>query len=114
MLVKRIEAIIKPFRVEQVQRELWGVGVAAMTVSEVRGYGPNDKHVEVHRCSEYTVNFVQRVKVEVVLADDRVDAAVEAIIRAAKTGKPGDGKIFVSAMAEVFRIRTAETGVPAL
>ncbi len=112
--MKKIEAIVKPFRVEQVQEQLWAVGIAGMTVSEVRGYGRDDSHTEVHRSSEYTVHFVQRIKIEVVVSDDRVDAAVEAIIRAAKTGKPGDGKIFVTTMADAVRIRTSETGNPAL
>ena len=113
-LVKKIEAIVKPFRVEQVQEELRSAGVLGMTVSEVRGYGRNDSHREIHRCSEYTVDFVPRAKVEIVVSDDIADAAVAAIIRAAKTGKTGDGKIFVSSMTDALRIRTAETGNPAL
>jgi nitrogen regulatory protein PII len=112
--VKKIEAIVKPFRVEQVQEELRAAGVLGMTVSEVRGYGRNESHTEIHRCSEYTVDFVPRVKVEIVVADEIADGAVAAIIRAAKTGKSGDGKIFVSTMSEVVRIRTSESGHPAL
>ncbi len=114
MPVKKIEAIVKPFRVEQVQEELRAAGVLGMTVSEVRGYGRNESHTEIHRCSEYTVDFVPRVKVEIVVPDEDADAAVAAIIRAAKTGKSGDGKIFVSPMWDALRIRTAETGNPAL
>jgi nitrogen regulatory protein P-II 1 len=112
--VKKIEAILKPFRVEQVQEELRSAGVLGMTVSEVRGYGRNESHTEIHRCSEYTVDFVPRVKVEIVVADDLADGAVAAIIRAAKTGRAGDGKIFVSTLCDALRIRTAETGNPAL
>jgi nitrogen regulatory protein P-II 1 len=114
MPVKKIEAIVKPFRVDEVQTELRAAGVLGMTVSEVRGYGRNDSHTEIHRCSEYTVNFVPRIKVEIVVPDDHADAAIAAIIRAAKTGKSGDGKIFVSSMFDALRIRTAETGNPAL
>jgi nitrogen regulatory protein P-II 1 len=112
--VKKIEAIVKPFRVEQMQEELRAAGVLGMTVSEVRGYGRNESHTELHRCSEYTVDFVPRIKVEVVVSDDLAEAAIAAMIRAAKTGKAGDGKIFVSTMSEALRIRTAETGNPAL
>jgi nitrogen regulatory protein P-II 1 len=112
--MKKIEAIIKPFRMDEVQESLRAVGVMAMTVSDVRGYGRNEVHTELHRCSEYTVDFVPRVKIEVVVTDDHADAAVAAIVRAAKTGKTGDGKIFVSTMHNVWRIRTAETGNPAL
>jgi nitrogen regulatory protein P-II 1 len=112
--VKKIEAIVKPFRVEQVQEELRAAGVLGMTVSDVRGYGRDDCHTEIHRCSEYTVDFVPRIKVEIVVDDDLTDIVVAAIIRAAKTGKSGDGKIFVSSMGDVWRIRTSETGRPAL
>lgn len=105
---------MKPFRVEQMQEELRAAGVLGMTVSEVRGYGRNESHTELHRCSEYTVDFVPRIKVEVVVSDDLAEAAIAAMIRAAKTGKAGDGKIFVSTMSEALRIRTAETGNPAL
>ncbi len=105
---------MKPFRVEQVQDELRAAGIRGMTVSDVRGYGPGEGHTEFHRCTEFSIDFIPRVKIEIVVADELADAAVGAIIRAAKTGKTGDGKIFVSDMGEVRKIRTEETGVPAL
>src|SRR5438477_1176432 len=106
--MKKIEAIIKPFKLEEVRDALSELGVEGMTVSEVKGFGRQKGHTEIYRGSEYTTDFLPKVKIEVVLADDRIDAAVTAIIAAAKTGKIGDGKIFVSSIDEVVGIRTDE------
>jgi nitrogen regulatory protein PII len=108
--MKKIEAIIKPFKLEDVKEALAGVGVEGMTVSEVKGFGRQKGHTEIYRGSEYTVDFLPKVKVEVVLADSRVESALEAIVKAAKTGKIGDGKVFVSQIENAVRIRTEETG----
>jgi len=108
--MKKIEAIIKPFKLEEVKEALSGVGVEGMTVSEVKGFGRQKGHTEIYRGSEYTVDFLPKIKVEVVLADGQVPGAVEAIIKAAKTGKIGDGKVFVSIIENAVRIRTEETG----
>jgi nitrogen regulatory protein P-II 1 len=108
--MKKIEAIIKPFKLEDVKEALAGLGVEGMTVSEVKGFGRQKGHTEIYRGSEYTVDFLPKLKVEVVLADANVQPAVEAIIKAAKTGKIGDGKIFVSSIDNAVRIRTEETG----
>jgi nitrogen regulatory protein P-II 1 len=108
--MKKIEAIIKPFKLEEVKDALAEVGVDGMTVSEVKGFGRQKGHTEIYRGSEYTVDFLPKIKVEIVLADNRADAAVEAIIKASKTGKIGDGKIFVTQVAEAIRIRTEEKG----
>jgi nitrogen regulatory protein PII len=108
--MKKIEAIIKPFKLEEVKDALAEVGVDGMTVSEVKGFGRQKGHTEIYRGSEYTVDFLPKIKVEIVLADNRADAAVEAIIKAAKTGKIGDGKIFITTIAEAVRIRTEEKG----
>src|SRR5664279_3316630 len=94
----KIEAIIKPFKLEDVKEALAGLGVEGMTVSEVKGFGRQKGHTEIYRGSEYTVDFLPKIKIEVVLTDDRVNAAVDAIVKAAKTGKIGDGKVFVSAV----------------
>jgi nitrogen regulatory protein PII len=112
--MKKIEAIIKPFKLEEVRDALSELGVEGMTVSEVKGFGRQKGHTEIYRGSEYTTDFLPKVKIEVVLADDRIDAAVTAIIAAAKTGKIGDGKIFVSSIDEVVRIRTEEKGALAV
>jgi nitrogen regulatory protein PII len=108
--MKKIEAIIKPFKLEEVKDALAEIGVEGMTVTEVKGFGRQKGHTEIYRGSEYTVDFLPKIKLEVVLADALVDAAVAAVVRAAKTGKIGDGKVFVSAVTEAVRIRTEETG----
>src|SRR6266436_6611082 len=108
--MKKIDAIIKPFKLEDVKEALAGLGVEGMTVSEVKGFGRQKGHTEIYRGSEYTVDFLPKIKLEIVLADSRVDAAVEAIVKAAKTGKIGDGKVFVSTIENAIRIRTEETG----
>ena len=106
--MKKIEAIIKPFKLEEVQDALGEIGIEGMTVSEVKGFGRQKGHTEIYRGSEYTVDFLPKVKIETVLPDSQVDQAVQAIIKAAKTGKIGDGKIFVSTIIEAYRIRTGE------
>src|SRR5947207_11025390 len=106
--MKKIEAIIKPFKLEEVKDALGEVGIEGMTVSEVKGFGRQKGHTEIYRGSEYTVDFLPKIKIEMVLADSRVEAAVNAIIQAAKTGKIGDGKIFVTPIEEAVRIRTEE------
>jgi nitrogen regulatory protein P-II 1 len=112
--MKKIEAIIKPFKLEDVKEALTSVGVEGMTVSEVKGFGRQKGHTEIYRGSEYIVDFLPKIKVEVVLSDSQVASAVEAIIKAAKTGKIGDGKVFVSSVDSVTRIRTGETGEEAV
>ena len=112
--MKKVEAIIKPFKLEEVKDALGQVGIEGMTVVEVKGFGRQRGHTEVYRGNEYTVDFLPKVKVEVVLPDDRAETAVAAILKAAKTGKIGDGKVFVSAVEEALRIRTAERGEQAL
>jgi len=108
--MKKIEAIIKPFKLDEVKDALAGVGVEGMTVSEVKGFGRQKGHTEIYRGSEYTVDFLPKIKIEVVLTDDRVNGAVDAIVKAAKTGKIGDGKVFVSPIENAVRIRTEEKG----
>ena len=108
--MKKIEAIIKPFKLEDVKEALAGLGVEGMTVSEVKGFGRQKGHTEIYRGSEYTVDFLPKLKLEVVLPDAGVEAAVQAIVKAAKTGKIGDGKVFVSTIENAVRIRTEETG----
>lgn len=112
--MKKIEAIIKPFKLEEVKDTLGEIGVEGMTVIEVKGFGRQKGHTEIYRGSEYTVDFLPKIKLELVLADDRVEAAIAAIIKAAKTGKIGDGKVFVSTVDEAVRIRTEEKGDKAL
>ena len=112
--MKIVMAIIKPFKLEEVRDALTGIGVHGLTVTEVKGYGRQKGHTEIYRGSEYTVDFLPKVKIEVVLADTLVEKAVETIIKAAKTGKIGDGKIFVSTIEEAIRIRTGETGSDAI
>lgn len=112
--MKKIDAIIKPFKLDEVKEALAGVGVQGLTVSEVKGFGRQKGHTEIYRGSEYTVDFLPKIKVEVVLADALVSSAVEAIVRAARTGKIGDGKVFVSNVESAVRIRTEETGEQAL
>jgi len=108
--MKKIEAIIKPFKLEEVKDALGDVGIEGMTVSEVKGFGRQKGHTEIYRGSEYTVDFLPKIKLELVVADGRVAEAVAAIVKSAKTGKIGDGKIFVSAVEEAIRIRTDEKG----
>ena len=112
--MKKIEAIIKPFKLEDVKEALAALGVEGMTVSEVKGFGRQKGHTEIYRGSEYTVDFLPKVKVEVVLADDMVEKAVAAVVGAAKTGKIGDGKVFVLPVEHAIRIRTEEIGEKAV
>ena len=112
--MKKIEAIIKPFKLEEVKDALGEVGIEGMTVSEVKGFGRQKGHTEIYRGSEYTVDFLPKIKIELVLPDSRVEAAVTAIVASAKTGKIGDGKIFVSPIDEAIRIRTEEIGEQAV
>ncbi|MDB6018951.1 MAG: nitrogen regulatory protein 1 [Pedosphaera sp.] len=112
--MKKIEAIIKPFKLEEVKDSLSEVGIEGMTVIEVKGFGRQKGHTEIYRGSEYTVDFLPKIKLEVVVADAQVEIAVSAIIKAAKTGKIGDGKVFVSAIEQSVRIRTEEKGDQAL
>jgi nitrogen regulatory protein PII len=112
--MKKIEAIIKPFKMEDVKEALAEIGVEGMTVSEVKGFGRQKGHTEIYRGSEYTVDFLPKVKFEIVLADDRVQKAVDAIVLAAKTGKIGDGKVFVTQIEDAIRIRTDERGESAI
>ncbi len=112
--MKKIEAIIKPFKLEDVKEALAGLGVEGMTVLEVKGFGRQKGHTEIYRGSEYTVDFLPKIKIEVVLPDSLVNSAVEAIVKAAKTGKIGDGKVFVSSIENAVRIRTDETGEHAI
>lgn len=107
--MKKIEAIIKPFKLQEVKDALSEIGIHGMTVSEVKGFGRQKGHTEIYRGSEYTVDFLPKVKIETVLPDNLVKQAIDTIIKAAKTGKIGDGKIFVSSIAEAHRIRTGET-----
>ena len=112
--MKKVEAVIKPFKLEEVKAALSGLGLLGMTVSEVKGFGRQKGHTEVYRGSEYTVDFVPKIKIEVVLVDGMVENAVLAIVKAAKTGKIGDGKVFVYAIEEAVRIRTDESGEAAV
>ena len=107
--MKKIEAIIKPFKLDEVREALSEVGVAGLTVTEVKGFGRQKGHTELYRGAEYVVDFLPKVKVEVVVRDADVDRAIESIVKAAKTGKIGDGKIFVTQVEQVVRIRTGET-----
>lgn len=112
--MKMITAIIKPFKLDDVREALASVGAQGVTVTEVKGFGRQKGHTELYRGAEYVVDFLPKVKLEVALADSMVDAAVEAIIAAAATGKIGDGKVFISDLQEVVRIRTRETGEDAI
>ncbi|MBO6804737.1 MAG: P-II family nitrogen regulator [Paracoccaceae bacterium] len=112
--MKKIEAIIKPFKLDEVKEALQDVGVQGLSVIEVKGFGRQKGHTELYRGAEYVVDFLPKVKIEVILDDDLVDAAVDAIVGAAKTDKIGDGKIFVSSVEQAIRIRTGETGSDAL
>ena len=108
--MKKIEAIIKPFKLNDVKEALNEIGIHGMTVIEVKGFGRQKGHTEIYRGSEYTVDFLPKVKIETVLPDAQVEAAIEAILNAAKTGKIGDGKVFVSTIDDARRIRTSESG----
>jgi nitrogen regulatory protein PII len=108
--MKKIEAIIKPFKLEEVKDALGELGIEGMTVTEVKGFGRQKGHTEIYRGSEYTVDFLPKIKLEIVLPADRVDAAIAAVLKAAKTGKIGDGKVFVSNIEDAVRIRTDERG----
>ena len=108
--MKKIEAIIKPFKLEEVKDALGEVGIEGMTVTEVKGFGRQKGHTEIYRGSEYTVDFLPKIKLELVIADSQVDAAVATIIKSAKTGKIGDGKVFVTTIDDAVRIRTEERG----
>ena len=112
--MKKIEAIIKPFKLDEVKEALQEVGVQGLSVIEVKGFGRQKGHTELYRGAEYVVDFLPKVKIEVVLPDDMVEAAIEAIIAAARTDKIGDGKIFVSSVEQVIRISTGETGEDAI
>ena len=112
--MKKIEAIIKPFKLEEVKEALSEIGIEGMTISEVKGFGRQKGHTEIYRGSEYTVDFLPKIKIEIVLPDELLESAVAAVVKAAKTGKIGDGKIFVSPVEEVVRIRTEETGCKAV
>jgi nitrogen regulatory protein P-II 1 len=112
--MKKIEAIIKPFKLEEVKDALSEIGIEGMTVTEVKGFGRQKGHTEIYRGSEYTVDFLPKIKLELVIADTQVDAAVAAIIKSAKTGKIGDGKVFVYPIEQAVRIRTEEKGESAV
>ncbi len=112
--MKKIEAIIKPFKLEEVKEALAAIGVEGLTVCEVKGFGRQKGHTEVYRGSEYTVDFLPKLKLDIVLAENMVAPAIEAITKSAKTGKIGDGKIFVSSIEEAVRIRTGEVGEKAV
>ena len=112
--MKKIEAIIKPFKLDEVKEALQEVGVQGITVTEAKGFGRQKGHTELYRGAEYVVDFLPKVKVEIVLPEDMVERAVDAIQKAARTGRIGDGKIFISSVEEVIRIRTGETGKDAI
>jgi nitrogen regulatory protein P-II 1 len=112
--MKKIEAIIKPFKLDEVKEALQEVGLQGITVLEAKGFGRQKGHTELYRGAEYVVDFLPKVKIEIVLADDMLDAAIEAIKKAAQTGRIGDGKIFVSTVEGAIRIRTGETGADAI
>ncbi len=112
--MKKIEAIIKPFKLDEVKDALTALGVEGMTITEVKGFGRQKGHTEIYRGSEYTVDFLPKLKMDIVVADEKVDGAIAAIIGAARTGKIGDGKIFILPLEQVIRIRTEEKGESAL
>jgi len=114
LVMKKIEAIIKPFKLDEVRDALAEVGVEGMTVSEVKGFGRQKGHTEIYRGSEYNVDFLPKIKLELVVADENVQTGLDAITKAAKTGKIGDGKLFVTSVEEAIRIRTEEKGDEAL
>jgi nitrogen regulatory protein P-II 1 len=112
--MKKIEAIIKPFKLEEVKDALGEIGVEGMTVTEVKGFGRQKGHTEIYRGSEYTVDFLPKIKLEIVIGDELVEQAVSTIVKSAKTGKIGDGKVFISSVEEAVRIRTEEKGESAV
>ena len=112
--MKKIEAIIKPFKLDEVREALSEIGVAGLTVTEVKGFGRQKGHTELYRGAEYVVDFLPKIKMELVVADNLLDACIEAIVKSARTGKIGDGKIFVTPVEQVIRIRTGETGEAAV
>ena len=112
--MKMMTAIVKPFKLDDVREALHQIGIAGMTVEEVKGYGRQKGHTELYRGAEYLVEFQPKVKIQIAISDDQVDAAVDAVCKAAATGKIGDGKIFVSPLEQVIRIRTGETGEEAI
>ncbi|MGJ8671958.1 P-II family nitrogen regulator [Rubritalea sp.] len=112
--MKKIEAIIKPFKLEEVKEALAEVGVQGMTVTEVKGFGRQKGHTEIYRGSEYTVDFLPKVKIDIVVDDEQAQVVAEAIVKSANTGKIGDGKVFLSTVDEAIRIRTGETGAEAV
>jgi nitrogen regulatory protein P-II 1 len=114
MNMKQVTAIIKPFKLDEVREALAELGVTGLTVTEVKGFGRQKGHTELYRGAEYVVDFLPKIKVEVVVADDRVEAVIDAIVKSAHTGKIGDGKIFVSPIEQVIRIRTGETNEAAV
>jgi nitrogen regulatory protein P-II 1 len=112
--MKKIDAVVKPFKLDEVREALSEIGVSGLTVTEVKGFGRQKGHTELYRGAEYVVDFLPKVKIEIVVADDVVEQAIEAIIKAARTGKIGDGKIFVTTVEQVVRIRTGETNESAI
>ena len=112
--MKKIEAIIKPFKLDEVREALSDLGISGMTVTEVKGFGRQKGHTELYRGAEYVVDFLPKVKIEIVVGDDAVEGAIDSIVKAARTGKIGDGKIFISNVEQVVRIRTGETGESAI
>ena len=114
MSLRKLEAIIKPFKLEEVKEALTELGIEGLTVSEVKGFGRQKGHTEIYRGSEYTVDFLPKVKIEVVMREDLVQRAIETVQKAAKTGKIGDGKVFVSTIDDAYRIRTEEQGDTAM
>jgi len=112
--MKKIEAVLKPFKLDEVREALSEIGVSGLTVTEVKGFGRQKGHTELYRGAEYVVDFLPKIKVEVILSDDLVDRAVDTIVRAARTGTIGDGKIFVTSVEQVVRIRTGESGDAAI
>jgi nitrogen regulatory protein P-II 1 len=112
--MKKIDAIVKPFKLDEVREALSEIGVSGLTVTEVKGFGRQKGHTELYRGAEYVVDFLPKVKIEIVVADDMLEQAIEAIVNAARTGKIGDGKIFVTSVEQVVRIRTGETNEAAI
>lgn len=112
--MKKIEAIIRPFKLDEVKEALVEEGIRGLTISEIRGYGRQKGHTETYRGSEYRIEFIPKIKIEIVIEESKVDKVIDAILRTAKTGQVGDGKIFISDISEVIRIRTEESGKEAL
>ena len=112
--MKKIEAVIKPFKLDEVREALSEIGISGLTVTEVKGFGRQKGHTELYRGAEYVVDFLPKIKIEIVVNEEQVDPAIDAIIKAARTGKIGDGKIFVMAVEQVVRIRTGETNEAAI